>query len=429
VLQRITRTYNADGNKITEKKFFLHHNENKMIQETSFEFTYRENGKIASKKGWEDGKEDKIVTYKYKHEENSETISKYSATNSLLEQWITKTDENGRLLADIHSLHTTGQAAVTKTIEFTYDKYDHILVETLSKSNSTVKMQILFEYSYDQFGNWIERKEKKIKGVKETEGNHLIRTIEYYDVDEYGHPPMEMDESYSWEMRDDKRIKIFEESHVRINNNMGELEWVVRRNGQDLFQVDEYEYEDGSLIRINHLNHEKEQKAYTLGTFDEKGLTTEIATYSFDGKINERSLFEYDGKDRLIKQEDQFSGPNHGPLKTEIVEEFKYDDGIDKVIKSNLVEYGSKYVVEYEYDDGGNLVKEILTPGSKDEEVITTSYIYENGNLVLEVEVEGKSKVPSDEAKYEYDDRGAVIRSTHYRDGKLHAEIDYVYFE
>ena len=83
----------------------------------------------------------------------------------------------------------------------------------------------------------------------------------------------------------------------------------------------------------------------------------------------------------------------------------------------------------YEYDSNGQMTKEVVTPKEKGEDVITTTFVYENGKLMSKTEITGKSKVPSDEAKYKYDDRGELIQSAHYRDGKIHSEIDYVYFE
>ena len=425
VLERITMTYDADGNMITEKKEFLHSYEGVMKIESNFTFTY-ENGKIATKKGYEDEKEDQIITYKYKHEAGSETISRYNSSDVILEKWISKFDEKGRLLSKIHSVYSGG-TVITKTIDFTYDEYDHILTEVLSKSNSSVKKQIIFEYKYDEYGNWTERTEKKIMGVRETEGVSLKRVIEYYEHDEYEHPAMELDESFDWIKLGGKDVKSIQETHVRINNNEGQIEWVVRRDGQTLYQVDEYEYKDGKLDRVNHLNNSKKENAYTVAKYNEKGLTSEIVSYSYDGKVDERTTFKYDDKGILIRKEEQFTGKSHGPLKTTLVEEYKYD-GSGKLIKTDLAEYGSSYEIEYEYDEAGNLVKEIQSPDSKDEEIYTTAYTYEKGKLVSKIVYEGKSDDHYGKDTYEYDNKGELIRSAHYKDGTLSSEIDYVYF-
>lgn len=428
ILERISMTYDAKGNKISEKKEFLHHFEDKMIPESFFEFTYDQEGRIATKTGWEDEKEDKIVTYKYKHEALKETITKYDAKNVILEKWITKKDTEGRLLEDVHSLYKAGQAPVTKTIVFTYDEHDHILTEVLSKSNSSLKKQIIFDYVYDDHGNWIERSERKVMGAKKTEGVHLKRYIEYYEHDEYEHPPMELDESWNWEVHDGKEVKLFQETHVRINNNERQLEWVVRRNGPDIFQLDEYEYKAGRLDRINHLNHQKGDNAYTLAKYDEQGKMTEKTSYSSQGIEDEKILFEYDSKGRLAKKEERFIVPSQAELKTEIIEEYKYD-GSGKMVKMELFEYGSEYSLEYEYDGNGRVTKEIQTPNSKDEEVITTTYQYDGKKLVEEVEYDGKEKEVATRITYEYDSRGELIKTAHYRAGTIHSEVDYVYFE
>jgi YD repeat-containing protein len=428
VIERVTMTYNDKAQMITRKVELLHASEGKMVVESSFDFTYDAAGKIATKKGFEDEKTDQIVTFKYVHEGTTETITKFNAANEVMEKWVTVKDDKGRLIKDVHTLNEKGKAPVTKTIEFTYDQYDHILTENLSSSASTIKQQIIFEYTYDAFGNWTERKEKKMVGVKQSEGVHLKRAIEYYESNTYPHPPMELDENYNWEQHDGHAHKIFEENHVRINNNAGQLEWVVRRNGQSLFQVDEYEYKDGKLERINHLNHSEGENAYTLIKYNEKGQKIEEASYSATGVVDEKTMFEYDGKGHLIKLTDQSVEMPNGPLVTSIVEEYT-NDASGRVVKTNLTEFGLKYVITYEYNEAGNITKEIQTPDAKDEQVITTTYKYDGAKLLEKLEFEGKSTVAKSKSTYEYDSRGELLRSAHFSNDVLKSESDYVYFE
>ena len=58
-----------------------------------------------------------------------------------------------------------------------------------------------FEYSYDAFGNWTERKEFKKSGARESQGAHLKRIIEYYEESEYKHPPLAT-HPYFWVLLD-----------------------------------------------------------------------------------------------------------------------------------------------------------------------------------------------------------------------------------
>ncbi len=428
VLERISMTYDAKGNMLTEEREFLHTYENQMIVESSFSFTYGADGKIATKKGFENEKEAEIVTYKYKHEATTETISRYNSSDQITEKWITKYDANKKILSEVHTVYAKGQSPVTKTIDYTYDEYGHILKEELSKSNSSVSKQILFEYVYDDYGNWIERTEKKVMGVRVKEGAHLKRTIEYYEKEEYEHPPMELDESFLWDHHDGKDIKIIQETHVRINNNDGQTEWVVRRDGQTLFEVDEYEYKDGKLDRINHLNNSRKENAYTLAKYDDRGLMIEIASYSYLDKVDERTRFTYDEDGRLIKKVEEMTGKSHGPLKVVLIEEYEYKGG-NQPVKMKLTEYGSIYNVEYEYDANGSLISETQTPDAKDEEIYTTQYSYEGGKIASKIVYEGKSEEPYDKATYKYDDRGELLQSAHFKHGVITSEIDYVYFE
>ncbi len=421
-LELISMTYDAKGNMLTRKVEFLHKTENKMITESSFDYTYDAAGKIASRKGWEDEKSDKIVTYKYVYEANSESISRYDAASVLKEKWVKKTDEKGRLLADIHSTYEPGMAPVSKTIDFIYDEHDHILTETMSQSNSTVKKQVSFEYVYDAFGNWTERKEKITVGVKASEGVFLKRSIEYYENITYTHPPMELDESYVWEKQEGKDVKIFEESHVRINNNAGELEWVVRRNGQTLFQVDEYEYTNKKLAQINHLILLETGPARTDAKYDDKGLLSELVSLTAGSEIEARTRYMYDDKGQVIRSEEEMrEGPNT-PLATAVIEEYKYDAS-GKLIKESVEDYGVKSTIDYEYDATGNLLKEVETAEDGN---ITTTYVFEAGKRISKTQISGKAE---DKTTYEYDTRGELIKSKSYQAGVLVSEIGYAYFE
>lgn len=426
-IEIISMTYNDKNQMISRKVEYYHHTEDAMIVEDSFEYTYDTNGKIAARTGFEGEHEDRTVTYKYKHEAKSETISKYNAAGDVREIWITKVDDKGRLLQDVHTLYQKGVAR-TKTIDFAYDEFDHILTETLSKSGSSLKKQIIFEYVYDEYGNWTERTEKKVAGARVTQGVHLKRHIEYYEHDKYEHPPMELDESFTWETHEGKEVKVFQESHVRINNNKGELEWVVRRNGSILYQVDEYEYKDGMLDLINHLNNEHHENAYTKATNNDKAQMTELITYSSAAKVDEKTTYQYDSKGMLVRKEEQFIDPAHGTLKVYVVEEYVYN-AAGKAEKMDVVDYGSQYSIAYEYDDAGNVTKELMTTKEKGEENTRTEYLYEDGKLMQMLEYEGKAKEPTDKTTYAYDDRGELLQSADYREGKLHSEVDYVYFE
>ncbi|MBD3635962.1 MAG: hypothetical protein HUJ25_01365 [Crocinitomicaceae bacterium] len=426
VLERKTMTYDNQGNMITKKVEFLHKEQGQMIPESYFEYTYAD-GKIASKEGWENEKEDETVKYAYEHGDNQETVSKYNSSGKITEQWVQKWDDKGRLIQDVHTTYESG-SPISKTIDFMYDEFGHIVTETMHKSNSKLQKQIIFEYTYDEYGNWIERKEQKIMGAKHSQGVHLIRHIEYYEHSEYEHPPMELDESFVWKKEDGEDVKVFQETHVRINNNDGQLEWVVRRNGPTLYQVDEYEYKDGKLDRINHLSNSEKENAYTLAKYNDKGEQIEITSYSFDGHVDERETFEYDSKGRLIKKEEYGIDPTHGGLQAVFTEEYKYN-GENQITEVDLTEYGSEYVVTYEYDASGNVIKVVLNPQEKGEESLTTTYTYKNGKLVESADFEGKSKESHDKTTYEYDDRGELIRSARYKDGVLYSEVDYVYFE
>ena len=204
-LERITMTYNDKGQMASRKVEFYHETSDKMIAEEYFEYTYDADGKIASKEGWEGEHEERKVTYKYTHTANSETETEYNMRGDVVDKLEMKYDDKGNMISRAHTTYDKGVGR-TMTIDFTYDEHGHILTETMSRSGSSIKKIITFEYVYDKYGNWIERKETIKKGAKETPGNHLKRSIEYYEQDEYGHHPMELDESYTWENQDGEKV-------------------------------------------------------------------------------------------------------------------------------------------------------------------------------------------------------------------------------
>ncbi|MFT4603034.1 MAG: hypothetical protein ACI857_003221 [Arenicella sp.] len=421
-IEKKSMTYDKNGNMLTHQVEFYHESTSKMIVESSFTFTYDGSNKLISKIGFEGEKEDRIYTYKYESSADSESITKYEGASKKVEKWMTKNDANGMLLQDVHTKFQDGKG-ISKTIDFTYDQHGHILKEELTKTGSSIKKSVNFEYSYDAFGNWTERKEFKKSGARESQGAHLKRIIEYYEESDYKHPPMEMDESYNYENREGKSVKVFQESHVRINNNNGELEWVVRRNGSTLYQVDEYEYEEGKLVRINHLNNEKKANLYTLVRYNQEGLASEEVSFSSNGDVNEKLVLTYT-KDGKLKTKEDWEGE-----KNILTETYTYDSKSGKIVSAEVVEFEDKIAVTYEYDENGSLVKVIEIPNGKTAEQEITEFGYIEKVLITERSYEGKAKKPYEELRYTYDGKAEISKKAVYRQDKIRSEIDFTYFE
>ncbi|UKN02386.1 hypothetical protein K6119_02475 [Paracrocinitomix mangrovi] len=428
VLERKVMTYNVKNQMITKKVSYLHKTTGESITESDFSYTYDDNGELVSRTGYENEKPDVIVTYKYSKKAGEESEAKYDAKDQLQEKWTKKYNEKGQLISDVHTLYEPNKAPVSKTIDFTYDEFGHVLTEVLTKSNSTIKKEIIFNYVYDEYGNWLERTEKKIMGAKHSMGVSLKREIEYYEDTEYHHPPMELDHTFNYVMRDGKEVKALEETHVRINNNFGEKEWVVRRNGSTLYVVDEYHFENNQLVRINHLNNEHTNNAYTTFTYEGKNVTEKI-TYSHNGEMNERTFNEYDDQDKIVKKEQHFESATTNPVSEEIVQEYHYNDA-GKMTEIDMLEYGTDYKITLEYNDKGQLVKRSEVSKDKDEDKMVIEYTYDsNGKLATLSKFNGNSKKPYDKAVYKYDASGEMIQSAHYKNDKLTSEVDYIYFE
>jgi YD repeat-containing protein len=416
-------TYDGRGNMLTQEVSFFHHLDNKMIMESSFSFKYDDKGNLIEKTGWEGEKPNEKVTYKYAISPTEMSTKRYNSRGDITEKWVDNYDSEGKLIKEIHARYSNGRMKQV-TIDLEYDEHGHILKETMTRSGSSIQKTIDFEYVYDEYGNWIERKETKKMGAKVTPGVHLKRHIEYYEDTDYNHPPMEMDESFIFETHEGEEFKVFQETHVRINNNNGDLEWVVRRNGPDLFQVDEYEYhKDGKLDKVFHLTHEHKDHAYSEMTYNDKGQLEKETSHSHTGSKEEETVYEYNAQGQIIKKTE------HWGTKEILVETFEYDKE-GRLTQEVEIEEGEKITITYTYDANGKLVKEVMDPDAKGEEVSRVEYVYEGDKLIKILEFEGKkSTTPTDETCLTYDERGEVIKTADYRGGKIHAEVDYVYFD
>jgi len=288
---------------------------------------------------------------------------------------------------------------------------------------------ITFEYKYDNYGNWLEKREFKGTGSEKTETALIKRRIEYFSRIAYDHPPMELDEQFTFHLdANTKQEKLIStETHVRINDENGNVNWVSRRNGADIFQLDESQYEEGRLVKTVHLNNEKKENAYTVYEYNVKNQITLEASFSFEDKIDEKIIYTYNSKDQLVKKETYFTDMAHGNLHVEISEEFEYDEDGQKV-KGILVEYGETYAMDFRWK-GGRLIEYVQTPKGGEESPFAERYGY-SGDLLTSIEIyDGGGKDPIEKEEHKFNGDGDILKSSFYQGEKLVEIINYEYFE
>ncbi len=313
-------------------------------------------------------------------------------------------------------------------VKYTYEKYENIVQEDIG-DGETLKKVITFEYRYDDFGNWLERKEFKGLGASRKKVSQINRRIEYYNQADYEHPPMELDERFvirkNKETGEDEQVS--SETHVLINNESGEPEWEVRRNASTLYIVDEYMYGNNQLIKITHLNNFDKENAYTVFKYENKeSKITEAVSYSFEHKVDEKVTYHYNEAGQLIREDEHFNEIEHGHMHVEISESFIYN-AAGVLIQGTLLEYGSNYVITYSYDREGRLIKYFSDPNAADEENYTEKYFYKEGVLAYMELFEGEKMY--EKVEYSYDENGELIKESILQDGHLHEVIIYLYFE
>ena len=224
-----------------------------------------------------------------------------------------------------------------------------------------------------------------------------------------------------------KHIHVSAETHSRINNNNDQVIWQVRRNGSDVFQADYNQYVGDILIQSKHLNNYKKANYYTNYTFNSNGTPALEETYSFDGVLNEKVTYSYNDAGLLTKKDEHFADPT-GAMNVEISELHTYGK-IGKVTKTEVIEYGEKYSVEYVYNSEGNVMAKTQTPASKTEPPYLEQYSYENGLLTGKDIFEGKSKEPSENDEFEYNNKGDLVKAASYEKGQLREVTLYEYFD
>lgn len=181
----------------------------------------------------------------------------------------------------------------------------------------------------------------------------------------------------------------------------------------------------------------------TITKYNNKGLVIEITIYDNKGEVISTEKFQYDEKDKLVKETlkgfyyseggdfeiekhpiDRVRTYNYKYENGNLIEEASSDGEIKRYdIQGRIIEERRKYNYTdyfYSYDDCNNLIKkvEVYHPNN-DLKRTETTYKYDNNNLVEETTSYGSRTF------YKYDNRNNLIEET-FKDG---SKITYKYDE
>ncbi len=232
--------------------------------------------------------------------------------------------------------------------------------------------------------------------------------VSHYEYDEYGRPIVQR---YFSTMS--KNMTVIRQEY----NEKGNLIKQSYQYSPQNIQETTYEYDErGNLIRQNdpYLNGDG---TYKLAAYDEKGNLTRISYYDFsENEPYFEEFYEYN-------EEGQRTKLTQKSTKYEYIDtyEYEYDVGGNMVKESVTYRGVLQYFSEYEYDERGNKIKRshYTNKDSFAEPRAVWSWEYdENGKLTVEA-YEHESEDYISKTEYEYDSDGNCLKQNYFIDGHL----------
>jgi hypothetical protein len=121
-----------------------------------------------------------LYSYEYRGYCTEEKFLKADSSTSF--KLVSKYDFRGNRL---ESAYFSGTGMMSWTTKYTYDRYDNMIESRVLKSNR-IAIESEYKYQFDDTGNWISRKEKRVVYVNiltaglDQRNTVTERTIEYY---------------------------------------------------------------------------------------------------------------------------------------------------------------------------------------------------------------------------------------------------------
>ncbi len=333
----------------------------------------------------------------------------------------------------------------SETKEFTYDLEGNLLNEVFSYAGGGDEgdMSGIYydeRYTYDAAGNMIRKlyfseNNETIRDTAYTYNEHgdvLTQTVKtthtyVYDGNEKTNEYV-VETSYQYTYDDEGRVtkKITENPNITkteefVYNQQGDVVNETCTDSTGVIYIKEFEFvysDSGEITQITEV-----QNSYTELTFDETfddrgNITGQHSVTATDDRSNSTE-YTYDEKGRVTKK--VHTDPD-GEINTF---EYEYDDRNNVTKKTQRTELGNEFVYEYTYDDQNRVVKEVKN--SYGSVTVTTNEYDEHGNLtkITENPSDGEKKVR--EHRYQYDERGNILKKEYINGGALVQTTEYEY--
>jgi hypothetical protein len=186
------KKYHYENNNLMKMEHFFRNGSNTRLSMTDY-YTYNEDNSINSKISKDD--EDKLYwrfEYKYQNENNQkkQIINQYDNSGKFIQERITIFDDKEREI----QVPSEYQGTVSGAMRYEYLENNKVKITYLTFDNEIEREEIniidengyflsgntdnqSFEYKYDKYGNWVE---KKVEGLYESGTFTEYRKIEYY---------------------------------------------------------------------------------------------------------------------------------------------------------------------------------------------------------------------------------------------------------
>ena len=358
------------------------------------------------------------------------TMNRYDDVGNTLYERVRECDENGNELWN-QTVYYNEEGGIRYLAEFQYD----------GNGKQTECKYI----DYDSDGNitncsheaWVyDENGKRIEDIRYDESGNIKEKTKYeYEYNDNGKKIEKTETDYDKDGRRGRWVKI--EYDTAGNETLWEChDKYGKRTTKKIYTRDErgklieyVEYDDGNIIEKEEYERNESGNLMRTFTYDGDGNITEKAeyerddngnriksvylSYDDDGNITEKEEYTYDENDRMIKniryegnetvsywceyeydekgREIKFTSYNTGGSLEYWISESKYDENGRRIYYSHATNDIITEKQEKEYDEDGNIIKEIQTfydrdTGQEKSQTIEEYTYDDNGNRIGYVE-------------------------------------------
>lgn len=253
---------------------------------------------------------------------------------------------------------------------------------------------------------------------------------------------------YQYEYGEDERIsKQIETNSVTGEafnteyeyNEAGEIKKEVVYNSEEKVTYWDEKNEKGNQIKFIYYDEDNgyHHKEYEYDEFENE---IRYVSYNEDGSIQYESLKEYNNKNQKVSEHETIMGTDGGNYVYDYA--YEYNDAGQLIKEIHYEEYGESNWIAYEYNENGDVIKvtsyciEYISydngPYQKNNEFANWITLYEyddRGRVITEINQDGEGNVKS-RVETQYNNRGDILSEIRTgSDGEIEFENRYEYDE